>query len=270
MEANFTNQNLNDYFCVYGKIKHAYLIYDMETRVSKCFGYVHFETEDSAKLAISYENSKVGNQLIVQKFDPNFKAEKKTTFHNPKKDSKIINSDQKEKTNVNQSCTPKSDSHEKNSADNFKNLMNFVNQKNELEILMMNIQLQKQIDNNLQKYENLKNVGQEHPFHPNTNNTDLNCCYSNKRWVDYIGALNKQKQFQLFNSNNNSFADVRMESPDSYKQYIENLIDTDDENLAGEKSLADCEISTRNQSAYPNNGFHSNQSEYPNNGFPTN
>lgn len=84
LDQEFTNEDLNACFGVYGKVKHAYLIFDTEKQVSKGFGYVHYETEKSAQRAINIENSKPNNSIVVKKFDPQFKTEKKSAVKKPK------------------------------------------------------------------------------------------------------------------------------------------------------------------------------------------
>ena len=59
-----------------------------------------------------------------------------------------------------------------------------------------------------------------------SNNFDINCPYSNKRWSDYIEAHNKQKNFDLFKKKMISLNDKNHNTTnfDGYSNCIQNLM----------------------------------------------
>ena len=73
---------------MYGEVIRAYVIYKPGTQISKCFGYVQFNDEESAKKACCNENFYGSDSNWgVRKFNPNHK--KKNNGKNSHKNTKI-------------------------------------------------------------------------------------------------------------------------------------------------------------------------------------
>ena len=63
-----TSKDLVDYFSKYGPLKHAYVIYEPDTNVSKCIGIVHFENRKSARKALKRETIEPHEYFRCEKF----------------------------------------------------------------------------------------------------------------------------------------------------------------------------------------------------------
>ena len=239
LDPEFTNENLNAHFSIYGQIKHAYLIFDNEKQVSKCFGYVHYETEKSAQRAIDTENSNPNNSIIVQKFDPKFKTEKKSVVEKVKTDihrSKNTYSKELVKKNYNKGdiseTYTRSDSEEYLNSEQIPSLTGFINKQNELNHLLKKMAIHGNKDAILTNHASLRNnSGRQQVLPPNKpdlrhvgmNKPNLRYNDENKRWSDYIVALNKNKErFQLFNKKDGSYPGSKTECFDNYVQSLKN------------------------------------------------
>ena len=69
---SWTAENLEETFKSYGRITSAAIVSDQVTRRSKGFGFVEFESQDSAKKAMSELNGKEieGRQISVREARP--------------------------------------------------------------------------------------------------------------------------------------------------------------------------------------------------------
>lgn len=60
-----SKEHLSEYFTQFGKVLNSYIIYDPATSTSKHFGYVEFETLESAEKALAHKNHKILGKVIT-------------------------------------------------------------------------------------------------------------------------------------------------------------------------------------------------------------
>merc|ERR1711935_328832 len=80
-----TSADLVDYFEQFGQVKHAYIIMEPMSQISKCFGYVHFEDKKSAKFALKALKKQPHTSWQVTHFMQDRKKEEQTPDETPKK-----------------------------------------------------------------------------------------------------------------------------------------------------------------------------------------
>lgn len=60
--------DLRDFFDQFGKLNRAYVIHDSKTKKSRCFGFLEFDAEESARAVLNIKNFEIHGHIIEVKF----------------------------------------------------------------------------------------------------------------------------------------------------------------------------------------------------------
>lgn len=83
-----TSKELEDYFIKYGPVKHAYVIYEPDSHLSRCIGIVHYSNSTSTVSALKNEQIVPHKFFKIEKFylsgNKNIKVQPQTALKNSK------------------------------------------------------------------------------------------------------------------------------------------------------------------------------------------
>lgn len=235
-------ESLYDYFCVYGRIYKAYLIYDHKTQQSRCFGFVEFEKRSAVDGLLKKEKHIIDGNTIECKpvllkseleeigpFEGKKKKYPKTKKEALKKDQKFSKkSETQEDSEKSQNKLAKKTQKKSKNSDTEKDFKNentdIINQKPKKETELEKEPNQLTAKNSLNSNQELNNTEtyQDQKCYDYSQTQSQDTYFSGQVPTDQYAYYDENQQWTNYYQNNYQFPEVNYDHSHEMMNYADN------------------------------------------------